>query len=355
MTPSERRRAGTAAPAASREPLQRAEAPGRRELTLLQAVTEGLATALAEDERVIVLGEDVGKNGGVFRATDGLQERFGPERVVDTPLAESAIVGASIGLAAAGLRPIAEIQFMGFVYPALDQLISHASRLRSRSRGRYGAPLVVRMPYGGGVRAPELHSESAEVHLVHTPGLKVVVPSTPADAKGLILAAVADPDPVVVMEPMRLYRSVKGHVPEEAVPTPIGPARVVREGEDAVVFCWGAMVPPALAAARLAEERLSARVAVVDLRTLAPLDRDAIGEWARRTGRVLVVHEAPRTAGLGAEVLAIAQEEAFWHLRARPRRVTGPDAPFPYFSLEDWYLPDAQRILAALEETLAET
>lgn len=334
-----------------------ANAPERaiRELTLLEAITEGLATVLETDPRALILGEDVGRNGGVFRATDGLQERFGADRVVDTPLAESAIIGASIGLAAYGYHPIAEIQFMGFLYPGLDQLFSHASRLRSRSRGRYTAPLVVRMPYGGGVRAPELHSESAEAHLVHTPGLKVIVPSTPADAKGLLLSACADPDPVLVLEPMRLYRAVKGHVPEGAQPVPIGPARVVREGDDLVVFCWGAMVPPSLAAARMAGEREGWSVAVVDLRTLAPLDREAVGTWARRTGRAVVVHEAPRTAGVGAEVVATVNEEAFWHLQAPPVRVTGPDAPFPYFSLEDWYLPGAERVFAAIAGGMRET
>ncbi|MBX5475591.1 MAG: alpha-ketoacid dehydrogenase subunit beta [Clostridia bacterium] len=327
-------------------------AAASRELTLLQAITEAMAIALERDPKVLVLGEDVGRNGGVFRATDGLQARFGEERVVDTPLAESGIVGAAIGLATYGFRPIAEIQFMGFLYPALDQLISHASRLRARSRGRYAAPVVVRMPYGGGVRAPELHSESAEAHVAHTPGLKLVVPSTPADAKGLLLAAVEEPDPVIVMEPMRLYRSVRGHVPEGHYTTPIGQARVVREGDDAVVFCWGAMVPPALQAARLAQERDGRSVAVVDLRSLAPLDRAAIGEWARRTGRVVVAHEAPLTAGLGAEVVAVVNEEAFWYLEAPPARVTGPDAPFPYFSLEDWYLPDAERIYRAIADVV---
>lgn len=324
-----------------------------KEKTLLQAITEALDMALSEDPRVLLLGEDIGVNGGVFRATDGLFQKYGDERVVDTPLAESAIVGTAIGLALSGLRPVAEIQFMGFIYPALDQLLSHASRFRYRSRGRFTCPMVVRMPYGGGVQAPELHSESAEAHLVHTPGLKVVVPSTPADAKGLLLSAIEDPDPVIFLEPMRLYRSVKGEVPEGPYRVPLGKARVVRDGKDGVIFCWGAMVPPSLQAAHRAQDE-GFEVAVVDLRTLSPLDRETIGRVARETGRVLVVHEAPLTAGLGAEIVAIVQEEAFWHLEAPPQRVAVPDTPYPPFSLEEDYLPQAATIYRALEKTLKE-
>ncbi|MBT9259287.1 MAG: alpha-ketoacid dehydrogenase subunit beta [Clostridiales bacterium] len=324
-----------------------------KEKTLLQAITEALDLALSEDPRVLLLGEDIGVNGGVFRATDGLFQKYGDERVVDTPLAESAIVGTAIGLALSGLRPVAEIQFMGFIYPALDQLLSHASRFRYRSRGRFTCPMVVRMPYGGGVQAPELHSESAEAHLVHTPGLKVAVPSTPADAKGLLLSAIEDPDPVIFLEPMRLYRSVKGEVPEGPYRVPLGKARVVREGKDGVIFCWGAMVPPSLQAARRAQDE-GFEVAVVDLRTLSPLDRETIGRFARETGRVLVVHEAPLTAGLGAEIVAIVQEEAFWHLEAPPQRVAVPDTPYPAFALEEDYLPQAATIYRALEKTLKE-
>ncbi|MDI3269455.1 MAG: alpha-ketoacid dehydrogenase subunit beta [Bacillota bacterium] len=323
------------------------------EKTLLAAVTEALDVALAEDPRVLLLGEDIGLNGGVFRATDGLFEKYGGERVVDTPLAESAIVGAAIGLALSGLRPVAEIQFMGFLYPALDQILSHVSRFRYRSRGRFTVPLVVRMPYGGGVQAPELHAESAEAHLVHTPGLKVAVPSTPADAKGLLLSAIDDPDPVLFLEPMRLYRSVKGEVPAGVHKVPLGKARIVREGNDGVIFCWGAMVPPSLQAARRAKED-GFDVAVVDLRTLSPLDRETIGKFARQTGRVLVVHEAPLTGGLGAEIVAICQEEAFWHLEAPPQRVAVPDTPYPAFAVEEDYLPQGATIYRALQKTLKE-
>jgi pyruvate dehydrogenase E1 component beta subunit len=320
-------------------------------LTLVEAVCEGLHREMARDEGVVVLGEDVGRNGGVFRATDGLYEEFGADRVVDTPLAESGIVGSAIGLALSGLRPVAEMQFMGFAYPAFDQLVSHAARLRSRSRGQYTVPLVVRAPYGGGIRAPAHHSESKEAFFVHEPGLKVVTPSTPADAKGLLAAAIRDPDPVVFLEPKLVYRAVRGHVPEGAYTVPLGEAAVRREGGDVSVFAWGAMTQPALVAADdLADRGVDAEV--VDLRTLSPLDRETLVESFCKTGRAVVVHEAPRTGGLGAEVAATLQEEALVYQEAPIRRVAGFDTPMPLHALEDYYLPQAVRIQDAILETV---
>jgi pyruvate/2-oxoglutarate/acetoin dehydrogenase E1 component len=321
------------------------------EMTLVAAVRDALACALAADPRVVVFGEDVGRNGGVFRATDGLQERFGEERVADTPLAESAIVGTAIGMAAYGLRPVAEIQFMGFILPAVDQLISHAARLRHRSRGRFTCPLVVRAPYGGGIRAPELHSESLEALFVHVPGLKVVVPSTPRDAKGLLLAAIADPDPVIFMEPIRLYRAVREDVPAEPFTVPIGTARVARAGDDVTVVAWGNMVPVALrAAAAVAEEGIAAEV--IDLRSLAPLDEATLVGSVRRTGRAVVVHEAARTGGFGAELAARIAEGAFLYLEAPVARVAPPEAPYPAYALEDRYLPGHADVAAAIRATV---
>jgi pyruvate/2-oxoglutarate/acetoin dehydrogenase E1 component len=322
------------------------------ELTLIGAVRDALACALAADPRVIVMGEDVGRVGGVFRATEGLQERFGAERVVDTPLAESGIVGTAIGMAAYGLRPVAEVQFMGFILPAVDQIASHAARLRARSRGRFSAPLVIRTPYGGLIRAPELHSESLESIFVHLPGVKVAVPSTPRDAKGLLLAAIADPDPVIFMEPMRLYRAVREEVPAEAFTVPLGRARLARPGRDATVLAWGAMVPVALrAASEVAREGIEAEV--VDLRTLAPLDVETVAESVRRTGRAVVVHEAVRTGGFGAEIAARVAEAAFLYLKAPVARVTAPDAPYPPFLLEDRFVPQPADVAGAIRSTVA--
>jgi pyruvate dehydrogenase E1 component beta subunit len=321
------------------------------ELTLIGAIRDALACALAADQRVIVMGEDVGRVGGVFRATEGLQEQFGADRVIDTPLAESGIAGTAVGLAAYGMRPVAEMQFMGFILPAVDQMVSHAARLRARSRGRFTAPMVIRAPYGGLIRAPELHSESLESIFVHLPGVKVAVPSTPRDAKGLLLAAIADPDPVIFMEPMRLYRAVREEVPEEAYTVPLGPARVARPGRDVTVIAWGAMVPTALrAATEVAGEGIEAEV--IDLRTLAPLDEETISESVRRTGRAVVVHEAVRTGGFGAEIAARIAETAFLYLQAPVARVTAPDAPYPPFLLEDRFVPQPADVAAGIRSVV---
>lgn len=319
-------------------------------LTLVEAVRDGLATALRADDDVLVMGEDVGVNGGVFRATDGLIDEFGEDRVVDTPLAESGIVGTAIGMAAYGLRPVAEIQFMGFIYPAFDQIVSHAARLRTRSRGRFNCPMVVRAPYGGGIRAPEHHSESTEAFFAHQPGLKVVIPSTPTDAKGLLLRSIADPDPVIFLEPKRIYRAFREAVPTEDYTVPIGEANVRREGTDVTVYSWGAMMQPTLAAA----ENLAGEIEceVVDLRTISPLDEDTIVSSFEKTGRGVVVHEAPRTGGLAGEVTAMLQEEALLYQEAPIKRVTGFDTPFPLYALEDYYLPEATRIEAGIRETV---
>ncbi len=319
-----------------------------QELTLVQAVRDGLRDELARDDDVIVMGEDVGKNGGVFRATEGLWEEFGDDRVVDTPLAESGIVGTAIGMAAYGLRPVAEIQFMGFIYPAFDQLISHAARLRTRSRGRFTCPMVVRAPFGGGIRAPEHHSESTEAFFAHYPGLKVVIPSTPADAKGLLISAIRDPDPVVFLEPKKIYRAFREAVPDEPYEVSIGEAAVRREGEDVSAFTWGAMTRPTLEAA----EQLAGEVdvEVVDLRTVSPMDTEAIVASFEKTGRAAVVHEAPKTGGLGAEIVATLQEEALVYQEAPIARVTGFDTPFPLYALEDYYLPEPARIAEGIRE-----
>ncbi|SEQ69064.1 alpha-ketoacid dehydrogenase subunit beta [Natrinema salaciae] len=312
-------------------------------LTLVQAVQDGLHTEMERDDDVIVMGEDVGKNGGVFRATEGLYDEFGEDRVVDTPLAESGIVGTAIGMAAYGMRPVPEIQFLGFIYPAFDQIVSHAARLRTRSRGRFTCPMVIRAPYGGGIRAPEHHSESTEAMFVHQPGLKVVIPSTPYDTKGLLTSAIRSPDPVVFLEPKLIYRAFREDVPRESYEVPIGEAAVRREGTDISVFTWGAMTRPTLEAAEnLAEEGIDAEV--VDLRTVSPLDEETIVDSFEKTGRAAVVHEAPKTGGLGAEITATLQEEALLYQEAPVQRITGFDTPFPLYALEDYYLPEPARI-----------
>jgi pyruvate dehydrogenase E1 component beta subunit len=319
---------------------------------MAQAINQGLDQVMAGDPRVMVLGEDVGRSGGVFRVTDGLLERHGDHRVVDTPVAESAIVGAAFGLAVAGMRPVAEIQFMGFSYPAYDQVVSHVARIRNRSRHRFTAPLVIRIPFGGGIGAAEHHSESTEAIFVHTPGLKVVVPATPRDAKGLLRAAIEDPDPVVFLEPIRLYRSVREEVPDELYSIPIGEARVAREGGDVTVVTYGAMLREAgEAASQLAEEGVE--VEILDLRTLAPLDEEALIGSVEKTGRAVIVHEAPRTGGLAGELTAVIQERALYSLRAPVERVTGWDTVFPLKRSERHYLPGPGRIVAAVRRTLA--
>ncbi|MFQ5555385.1 MAG: alpha-ketoacid dehydrogenase subunit beta [Acidimicrobiia bacterium] len=320
-------------------------------VTLAQALTDALETALDANPAVVLIGEDVGATGGVFRVSDGLQGRYGEDRVIDTPVAESGIVGAAFGMAVAGLRPIAEIQFMGFSYPAYDQVVNHVSRIRNRSRHRFTAPMVIRIPFGAGIGAAEHHSESAEAIYVHTPGLKVVVPATPSDAKGLLLAAVDDPDPVVFLEPIRLYRAVKEEVEEGHFTVPIGEARLAREGEDVTVVAYGAMVREAERAAdRLGAAGIS--VEVIDLRTLVPWDAEAVAESAARTGRAVVVHEAPRTAGFGAEVTAELQERVLYDLRAPIERVTGWDTVVPLRRAERHYLPTEVSIAAAVRRTL---
>jgi 2-oxoisovalerate dehydrogenase E1 component beta subunit len=318
-------------------------------LTLIQAVNDGLKCAMREDPSIYVFGEDVGKKGGVFLATEGLQAEFGT-RCFDTPLSEDGIVGAAIGMAMNGLKPVAEIQFQDFIFPAFDQIVSEAAKLRYRSGGQYTAPMVIRTPYGGGIRGGLYHSQSGEAYFCHTPGLKVVIPSTPYDAKGLLCASIADPDPVLFLEPKALYRSVKGEVPEEYYTVALSTTRVVREGGDVTVFCYGAMVPVAeKAAAKAAEAGVQAHI--VDLRTLMPLDEEAVLENAKRTGRVVVVHEAPRFCGLGGEISALIAENAIEYMEAPIARVTGFDTPFPN-TLEHHYMPDERRVLDAIEHVV---
>ncbi|ACM55746.1 alpha-ketoacid dehydrogenase subunit beta [Halorubrum lacusprofundi] len=320
-------------------------------LTVVQAVRDGLYTEMREDDDVLVLGQDVGKNGGVFRATEGLFDEFGGDRVVDTPLAESGIVGAAVGMAAMGLKPVPEIQFSGFMYPGFDQIVSHMARFRTRSRGRFNLPMTLRAPYGGGIRAPEHHSESKEAFYAHEAGLKVVIPSTPYDAKGLLAASIRDPDPVIFLEPKLIYRAFRGEVPEEPYTVPIGEAVTRREGGDVAVFTYGAMTRPTLEAAEtLAEEGIDCEV--VDLRTVSPLDREAIIEAFEATGRAVVVHEAPKTGGLAGEITAIIQEEALLYQEAPVKRVTGFDVPYPLYALEDYYLPTATRIEEGIREAV---
>lgn len=318
----------------------------------MEAINRGLMEEMERDPSVMVLGEDVGKEGGVFRVTDGLQSKFGPQRAVDTPLAESGIVGVALGLAVKGFKPVAELQFMGFLPPALDQIISHISRMRNRSRGRFFCPLVIRMPYGGGIHAPEHHSESTEALLAHIPGVKVVIPSTPHDAKGLIVSAIRDPDPVIFCEPKRVYRAIKEEVPDEEYTVPIGEARVVRDGDDVTVVSWGAMVREALHAAEKVKEE-GANAEVIDLRTISPLDDETIMTSVKKTGRAVIVHEAAKTCGLGAEIIARINEKALLALEAPVERVTGFDTVFPLFKLERHYLPGPDRILRGIRKVLA--
>lgn len=323
-----------------------------RELNLVQAVNEALDQAMAKDPRVMILGEDVGKNGGVFRATEGLWQKYGESRVVDTPLAEIGIMGGAIGLAINGLRPVAEIQFDGFLPAVLDQVVCHLGRLRSRTRGRLTVPLVLRAPHGGLIHAPEHHSESPEAYFCHTPGIKVVIPSTPYDAKGLLLAAIEDPDPVVFFEPKRLYRAARGEVPSVPYTVPIGKARLAREGSDLTLISWGAMVRTCLeAAAALEAEGRS--LEVLDVRTLTPLDLESVLASVEKTGRAVIAHEAPNTGSWAAEISALISERALLKLQAPVRRVGGWDIRMPLFRLETHYIPDADRVAAAARETLA--
>lgn len=322
------------------------------QLMMVGAINQALSQALAEDDRMLLFGEDVGKMGGVFRASDGLQERFGEVQVFDTPLAESGIVGFAIGLAFAGFRPVAEIQFAGFLYPALDQILSHLGRYRHRTRGRYSVPLVIRAPYGGSVHTPEQHADSPEAILIHTPGVKVVIPSNPERAKGLLLAAIADPDPVFFLEAIKLYRSSRVSVPENPYTHPLSKARVVRKGDAATLICYGGMVEVCEKAADVAEKE-GVRLEVIDLETLAPLDTETLLASVQKTGRAVVIYEAMRTGGFGAEIAARLAEEAIDALQAPVLRVPGWDAPYPPFSsLEHHYRPNAKRVLEAVEKVL---
>jgi pyruvate dehydrogenase E1 component beta subunit len=321
------------------------------QMTMVQAITDALRTSLRENPKVVVLGEDVGRNGGVFRVTEGLQAEFGADRVADTPLSENGIVGGAIGMALYGMRPVAEIQFVDFIFPAFDQIVSELAKLRWRSAGQYSCPVVVRAPYGGGIRGGLYHSQSPEAYFCHTAGLQVVIPSTPSDAKGLLLSAIAGEDPVIFLEPKRLYRSIKEEVAEGAFTVPIGKARTARAGEHVTVVAYGAMVPVAVEAAEQAAGR-GWSVEVLDLRTLLPLDTPALLESVRRTGRAVILHEAPRTCGYGAELSAVIAEQALTSLQAPVLRVTGYDTPFPY-TLEHTYLPDAKRVLAAIEHVMS--
>ncbi|MHC5003061.1 MAG: alpha-ketoacid dehydrogenase subunit beta, partial [Planctomycetota bacterium] len=298
-------------------------------LTLVQAINLALIQEMEEDDRVIILGEDVGRNGGVFRVTEGLHQRFGGDRVVDTPLAESGIIGTSIGLAMAGLRPVPEIQFEGFLGPAFDQICTHAARMRTRTRGAYTVPLTIRVPVGGGIHAPELHSDSPEAFYAHQPGLKVVMPASPYDAKGLLISAIRDPDPVIFFEPKRIYRAFREEVPEDEYTIPIGEARIVTEGDQLTLISWGASVIQCMTAVDHSE--LS--VELIDLRTIYPLDMATIEASVRKTGRVVIVHEAPKTAGFGAEIAARVMEHCFLHLEAPVQRVAGFDTIMPYYKL----------------------
>jgi len=322
------------------------------ELTLVESVRAALGRAMEEDPKVIIFGEDVGIDGGVFRATDGLVQRYGFERVRDTPLSEALIAGMAVGAAARGLRPVAEIQFMGFIYPAIDQLVNHASRFRTRTRGRLTCPMVLRAPYGGGIHAPEHHSESMEAMLAHVPGLRVVVPSSPARAYGLLLAAIRDPDPVVFLEPKRIYRSVREQVEDDGAALPLDTAFTLREGGDVTLVTWGAMVTETMQAAEtLAGQGIEAEV--IDLATLKPMDAETVLASVRRTGRCVVVHEAPLSGGLGAEVAARVAGEALTSLVAPVGRVAGYDTVMPLPRLEGRYMPSAARIVRAVEEAMA--
>jgi 2-oxoisovalerate dehydrogenase E1 component beta subunit len=319
-------------------------------MTMVQSLNLALREEMRRDPAVILLGEDIGRQGGVFRVTEGLLDEFGPQRVVDMPLNELGIVGAAIGMAMNGLRPVPEIQFADFIYPAFDQIVNELAKLRYRSGGQYAAPMVIRTPFGGGVRGGHYHSQSPEAYFVHTAGLKVVVPSNPADARGLLKSSIADPDPVIFLEPKRLYRSVRGEVNEGDAPVPLGVAKVLREGDQASIFTYGAMVPVCVEAAEKVATA-GTELEVIDLRTLWPVDIDCILASIRKTGRAVIVHEAPRTCGYGAEIAALLAEKAIDCLQAPIVRVAGPDTPFPY-ALEQAYLPDVDRVLRGIEKAL---
>jgi pyruvate/2-oxoglutarate/acetoin dehydrogenase E1 component len=321
-----------------------------RELTLVEAVNECLHQELERDDSVLVMGEDVGRAGGVFRATAGLRDRFGPDRCIDTPLAEAGILGTAVGLCMAGWRPVVEMQYDAFSYPCLDQLITHVGRYRWRTKGAMEFPITIRMPYGGGVRAPELHDDSPETYYVHTPGIKVAIPSTAADAKGLLAAAIRDPDPVVIFEPKLHYRTLRGEVPGGDHVVPLGEARTVREGDDVTLVAYGAMVPLCEAAIEALDGEAS--VELLDIRSLKPLDEEALLAAAAKTGRVAIVQEAPRVCGFAAELAAVLAEKAILHLQAPVLRVTGYDVPYPYWTIEDAYMPSVARVADAVRRLL---
>jgi pyruvate dehydrogenase E1 component beta subunit len=323
------------------------------QITMIEAITMAHAWELEHDPSVVLLGEDIGINGGVFRATVGLQQRFGSDRVQDTPLAEGMIAGMCVGMAAQGLKPVAEIQFMGFIYPAIDQIVNHMSRMRNRTRGRMSCPVVIRTPHGGGIRSPEHHSESVEALFAHIPGIRVVCPSTPARAYGLLLAAIRDPDPVLFLEPVRIYRYAKQEVANDGRALPLDVCFLLREGTDVTIVTWGAMTVDTLkAATRLAAEGISAEV--IDLATISPIDSEAILDSVARTGRLVIVHEAARNCGVGAEIAAIVAEQGLYDLQAPIQRVTGYDTVMPYFKLEHDYLPSVARIVDAVHATFVD-
>ena len=320
-------------------------------LNMVEAINLGLREEMERDKRVVLLGEDVGREGGVFRVTDGLQQKFGPERVIDTPLAESGIVGAAFGMAINGLRPVAEIQFEGFLYPCLDQIANHVGRIRNRSRGRFTAPLVIRSPYGGGIHAPEHHSDSPEAIFAHTPGIKVVIPATPYEAKGLLLSSIRDPDPVIFFEPKRIYRAIREEVPEGDYSIPLGKARIVQEGKDITIVTWGAMLREVLnATEQLKGDKIGPEI--IDLRTISPIDAETIVVSVRKTGRAVIVHEAPKTCGLGAEIIALINEKALLSLQAPIERVTGFDIPVPLPKAEHYHLPNPKRVIMAVKKVM---
>lgn len=322
-----------------------------KNITLIQAITDGMRTMLKERDDVIVLGEDVGKNGGVFRATDGLQEEFGERRVFDTPLSEAGIIGTSIGMAMNGLKPIAEIQFLGFIYPAYEQIMTHATRMRYRSLGRFTVPMVIRAPYGAGVRAPEIHSDSVEALFTHMPGIKVVCPSTPYDAKGLLISSIEDPDPVLFLESLRSYRSVRGEVPDGKYTIEIGKGKLVREGEDVTVIAWGAMMSVAIKAAEEAsKDEISCDV--IDLRTLYPIDKEIIAKSVQKTGRCVIIHEAHATGGLGNDIVSIINDTSFLYMKSPIERVTGADVHVPFWALEEHYVPTPARVQEAIHRVI---
>ncbi|GAA0253199.1 alpha-ketoacid dehydrogenase subunit beta [Haladaptatus pallidirubidus] len=321
-------------------------------LTLVEAINDSLHTAMANDDRVIVYGEDVAESGGVFRSTQGLKEEFGNERVLDTPITEIAIAGTAVGLAMQGYRPVVEIQFSGFIPPTFNQLVSNASRIRWRTRGQHSAPMVIRTPYGGGVRALEHHSESLEAAYSHVPGLQVVIPSTPYDTKGLLQSAIENPDPVLFLEPKRLYRTFREQVPEEKYTVPLGKAKVRKEGEDISVISWGSTMNDTIEAAMNVEEERNVSIEVIDIRTLSPLDRDTIIDSIKKTGKATVVHEGPKSGGFAGELIASINEDALMHLESPIQRITGFDTPIPMLAMEDYYLPNPPRIEEGIKRAL---